>query len=31
MKQEQADYAKKSAELKAAKDLRQSGPSYVKT
>lgn len=31
MKQEQADYAKKSAELKARKDLNQSGPSYVKT
>ena len=31
MKQEQADYAKTSAEIKANKDLRQSGPSYVKT
>ena len=31
MKQEHSDYAKKSAELKARKDLNQSGPDYVKT
>jgi len=30
MKQEQSDYAKKSAELKAKKDLSESGPVYVK-
>ena len=31
MKQEQSEYTKKSAELKATQELNQSGPTYVKT